>query len=583
MTAIEEQMQRLAYILLTLGIFLLLIVGYLHPITAFTQDLGRHILTGEIITTTFSVPKTNLFSYTYPDFPFMNHHWLSEVFFFFQNQTFGQIGLQIISVLVVVIAFGIVVWYTAKRATIPAIVIVSLLYLRVLFERTDIRPELYSFLFLSLFITILYSYRERFTKLIYLLIPLELLWVNTHIYFFVGLILIGLFFVDGIVTHRKNLYCRYIGILVIVFLGTVFVTIFNPNGITGALYPLYVLQNYGYTIEENQTVFFLESLGFNRSSFLFFKLSVLILFLSLAISYKKTKPVDWLLALVFTYAGVMAVRNFPLFVFATFIPASIALSNASEKLFAKQKLIKTLTPYLPFLLIVILIWQIFAVANIKPVGLGVAKGAERAADFYLTNNLSGAIFNNFDIGSYIEYRMYPKEKVFIDGRPEAYPANFIQGIYIPIQQDPKLFSEATKKYSFNAIFFSHTDMTPWANTFLTDILRSPDWTPVYLDDTIIILLKNNKQNEALLKKYGMDLQNLKTSNIDQNDYNAQLRLASFYNKTGLSDQELATYQQILKITPNNCAVLYNSALLLSNKKDPSANIFVSRYQQLCVK
>lgn len=574
-------MQRLTNIGLTIGVFILLIVGYLHPVTAFTQDLGRHILTGKIIATTLAVPKTNLFSYTAPSFPFVNHHWLSEVFFYIQHQAFGVIGLQLISVLIATIAFGIVYFFTLKRTALPAVIVIALFYLRVLLERTDIRPELYSFLFLSLFVTILYSYRERFTKLIYLLIPLQLLWVNTHIYFFVGIVIFALFVLDELFVRRKSLRQQHTLTLLGVFAATSLITLFNPNGITGALYPLHVFQNYGYTIEENQTIFFLESLGFNRASFLFFKLSVLTLFLALSFSYKKTKPIDWLLAVVFTYAGAMAVRNFPLFVFATFIPASIALSHVSENLFSKQKFTKTLAPYFPFILFALVIWQIIVVTNNKPVGFGVAKGAEKGADFYLANNLSGPLFNNFDIGSYIAYRMYPKEKVFIDGRPEAYPANFIQGVYIPIQQDPKLFSEATKQYTFNAIFFSHTDMTPWANTFLADILRSPDWRSVYLDDTVIILLRENKQNEALIKKYGMRREQLRASNIDTRNYNTLLRLASFYNKVGLSDQELATYQKLLQLNPNNCAVLYNSAVLLTNKKDPSANLFASRYQQLC--
>jgi hypothetical protein len=574
--------QRIASIILSLGIFLLLIVGYLHPITAFTQDLGRHILTGKIILTSFAIPKENLLSYTAPTFPFVNHHWFSEVLFYLQHQFLGTFGLQLISLTVALAAFAIVYIYALKRASLPAVVIVTLVYLRILFERTDIRPELYSFFLLSIFITILYGYREKFTKLIYLLLPLELLWVNTHIYFFVGIVIFSLFVIDEIFSHRRALNTKHTKTLLIVFIATCFITLLNPNGITGATYPLHVFQNYGYTIEENQTLFFLEDYGFARPAFLYFKIAVLLLFLSLAINYKNTKPIDWLLACVFTYAGVMAVRNFPLLVYATFIPACIALSGVFS-IVAKHTYTFTAKPFIPFLLGLLIIWQLIAVVGIKPVGFGVAKGAERAADFYLINNISGPLFNNFDIGSYIAYRMYPKEKVFIDGRPEAYPANFIQGVYIPLQEDPKLFSEATKKYGFNAIFFSHTDMTPWANAFLQEIIKSPDWQTVYLDDTVIILLKKNTKNEALLKKYGMTSTNLKAKDVDQNDRNSLLRLASFYNKVALTDQELASYQRILQIDPNNCPALYNTTMVISYKNDPTSAIFASRYKQQCAK
>src|SRR3990167_2163720 len=39
---------------------------------SFDQDLGRHLKLGEIIIKTGNVPRINLFSYTNPDFPFIN-------------------------------------------------------------------------------------------------------------------------------------------------------------------------------------------------------------------------------------------------------------------------------------------------------------------------------------------------------------------------------------------------------------------------------------------------------------------------------------------------------------------------------
>lgn len=56
----------------------LLICIFLHPIYAINEDLGRHLALGRIIIQTDHVPLTNLFSYTYSSFPFINTHWLSE-------------------------------------------------------------------------------------------------------------------------------------------------------------------------------------------------------------------------------------------------------------------------------------------------------------------------------------------------------------------------------------------------------------------------------------------------------------------------------------------------------------------------
>src|SRR5690606_37776725 len=140
---------------------------------------------------------------------------------------------------------------------------------------------------------------ERFTKLIYLLPLLSLLWVNTHIYFPIGLLLIALFFVDSVIVKRKNLRNQQTLTLGGIGVASGVMTLLNPNGLEGALYPLSVFHNYGYTIEENQTPFLLESLGFSKPSFLPFKLAVVLLFLSLLLTLKKTRPIDWLLSVAF--------------------------------------------------------------------------------------------------------------------------------------------------------------------------------------------------------------------------------------------------------------------------------------------
>lgn len=574
-------MQRVIHWTLTISVFFLLLSGYLHPITALTQDLGRHLLTGQIIFQTHAVPKTNLFSYTYPDFPFINHHWLSEVMFFLIHQAFGFVGLELIGAALVSIEFWLVFHFARKRSSFLVLIFLSILYLRILFERTDIRPELFSFLFLALFVTILYSYREKFTKLIFLLIPLALLWVNMHIYFFVGITVLCLFLLDELIVHHKNLRNTHTFILGGVTLASLVVTLLNPNGLSGALYPLHVFQNYGYTIEENQTIFLLERLGFTKPSFPYLKIAIFLLFLSLALAYKKTKPIDWLLGITFTYASVMAVRNLPLFVFATIIPASTSMSSVVWQLFAEKKRVNRFTPVFPALLLLFSIWQIIVTTNHMPLGIGVAAGAERGVDFYQSQNLRGPIFNNFDIGSYLIYRLYPKETVFIDGRPEAYPADFIQHTYIPMQENPPVFATVDTHYHFNTIFFSHTDQTPWAASFLKTIIRNPKWKVVYLDDTVIILVKNIPGNAAIIHSSGMDLSHLQITNLKKTDLNSLLRLASFFDKVALPDQELAMFQKILALTPQYCPALYNSAVLLQRKNDPTAASYIARYQASC--
>jgi hypothetical protein len=562
---------------------LLLFTGFFHPITAFTQDLGRHILLGKIILQTKSVPKTNLFSYTYPDFPFINHHFFSEIIFYLTDTFFGIPGFFILLLGLIFATSGIILTHSLRQYKKPLITsFVALLYLRILFERTDVRPELFSFFFFSLFIVILFTYRLRFTKWIILLVPLQLIWVNSHIYFPLGILLLLLFFIDHCISHSRSLLNKKTTVfLFILFLSGITVFI-NPNGITGALYPLRVFENYGYAIEENQTIFFLEQL-FYKPTIVYFKLAVGIVFLSLLLTIKKTRPIDWLLAITFTILGAQAVRNFPLFVFATFIPLIHAVSYISTFITETYPIIKKHSTRISmlFFLIVLTSWHIHDITEQKEFGYGVAPGAERAAAFFKTQNIKGPVFNNFDIGSYFTSVMYPKERVFVDGRPEAYPKDFFTTVYIPMQQNEKVFGIVEKQYNFQSIFFSHTDQTPWAETFVKSILKNPTWVPVYLDDTVIILVKDSPINEKISTHFGMNISTLHAQSYNSTDLSSLFKLARFYNLISATEQEISFYHHILKLKPTHCPSLYNLGRIYADKQNPAASIYINKFYTSC--
>lgn len=575
-------MIRLGKILCYPLLFCLFLAGFFHPNTALTQDLGRHILLGEMIVKNLTVPNTNLFSYTHPDFPFSNHHYFSEVIFYLINTYAGMVSLSYVTLFVILLACLLVFLKGKKNAQFFSLVLVSILLLRILFERTDVRPEIFSYLFLSVFVVSLYSYKNRFSKIILFLIPLSFLWVQTHIYFFIGLVLIGLFLFDGLITHRKHPFDRYNTLLFLTLLGSILVSLINPNGLSGLMYPLQVFENYGYSIEENQSVFLLQSLGFQKPSLPYFQLSAILLFIALSFSYKKTSPIDWLLAIVFSYLGFSAVRNLPLFAFVCFIPFVHALSVSQTQLAThfprlKQEKIKM---FVLVGLIGILIWQILNVSQIRGLGISVEDPYKPATDFFLAQDLPGPIFNNFDSGSYLIYTLYPKHKVFVDGRPEAYPKEFLQNIYIPMQENPEVFENIQKKYNFQSIIFSHTDQTPWAETFIKEIFSNDEWVPIFLDSSIFILVKNVPQNSSYIKSFGINNQSLKFSD-NTNDFTQLIQQARFANLIQHTRLEKESYAKLLQQDPTFCPALVNMAMILSQENSPLSPFYVSRAQASC--
>lgn len=540
-------------------LLLLIFIGFFHPIASITQDLGRHLLTGDIILKTHFIPKTNLFSYTYPDFPFINHHWLSEVLYSLLFGKIGFNGLLILNTILVLLSAGLITSVVYKKINTTALLFCSLLYIPILFERTDVRPEFFSFLFLSLFIVILYKFREKYTPLVFLLPLIELFWVNMHIYFPIGIAITLFFTIDYLVLQKFKIGNNSL-ILISILILTSLMAFINPNGIKGALYPLSVFQNYGYQIEENQNIFFLWNLV-HKQSIVFFLIATTALFASLLLNFKKVLFVEWLIATFFTLFAASAIRNFPLFVFATFIPFGKYFSNIS---LPSLKYFKTIFVIILLGLGIFEAQQIYTKDGFGP---GVDTGAKAGADFFIQQHLQGPIFNNFDIGSYLEYRLYPQKKVFIDGRPEAYPASFIQGIYIPMQMERNNFEIVDNKYHFKTIFFSHTDQTPWAEAFLKQITSNNNWKLVYLDDFTIILTKDKSIKPKIITDYS--------------DFKSLMQLAHFFQGKNFDAQEIDVYQKLINIDPNYCPALYNLAIKLEQVKNPASSIFIDKFQKNC--
>ena len=113
----------------------------------------------------------------------------------------------------------------------------------------------------------------------------------------------------------------------------------------------------------------------------------------------------------------------------------------------------------------------------------------------------GPIFNDYDIGGYLLFHLFPKEKVFIDNRPEVYPADFFEKTYIPMQEDETIWEENQQKYGFNAIFFSINDATPWAQKFLIERVKDNEWAPVFVDNYAIIFVKRTEANKGIIEKF----------------------------------------------------------------------------------
>jgi len=558
--------------LVVLLVFVSLAVFLLHSATAINQDLGRHLKVGQIIWETKQVPKTNLFSYTEPDQFFINHHWLSEVTYYLLYLKIGVSGLIVFNAAIFLVSFILIFSLAYRRKYFVFSLLAAILSLGLLIERTDVRPEVFGFFFFSLFIFILEKNKEKINWSFWLLLPLQLLWVNFHISFCFGWVLIFLFFLDRLWERRKTVYLlardkKFDKYLVqVIFLGILLglVALVNPNTWRGAIYPLFIFGNYGYTIVENQSPFFLEKLMFNPT-IIFFKVAIFALIGSFLLNWRKSRVFYLLGSIVFLGFAWSAIRNFP--ILGLFLPLVLIdnFSSARESFgrflvkwenFWLRRLLRALTIIAIFVTLTASIYSVVSnryyleMTKSERFGLAVPGEAGAAVDFLKENKISGRMFNNFDIGSYLIWRLYPDQKVFTDGRPEAYSEKFWQSIYIPMQENAEVWRKyADEAYKFDYIFFAHTDGTPWGIKFVQQISQDKSWKMVYLNSSIAIWLKDSDKNQPLIQRYGaadgkwpIDIDN----SLLSKDFSELLRFGSFFQTVGADDLAIKFFEQALK-------------------------------------
>lgn len=519
--------------------FILLLFLSVHSFESIGQDIGRHLKIGEMIWQTKEIPRTNLFSFTEPNFSFINHHWLSEIVFFGIFSFFGFTGLILVKAILIFMAFLLLFFAIREHARSWPILISLLISIFIFIERTEVRPEIFSFIILAFFLfALLRSKYENIHRYIWFLPIAQIFWVNFHISFFIGPFLISAFLIDNLINGSGGNIKSVISIWIL----TIAASFVNPNGVQGALLPFKILNEYGYSIVENQTLFFLaDFFNFNLSIFVF-KSSVALMIISLILTVKKSRPriFEIIISSFFIYAGFRMLRNLPLYALASFPILAITLTDISD--FVEKRWSAGIKKHdnifkiavsvgLILLIIFVLAGSFYKYTNSsKTFGFSVPNGLERAVDFVRDNKIKGPMFNNFDIGGYLIWRLYPEEKVFIDNRPEAYPVRFFNEIYKPMQESKEKWTEFSERYNINFIFFSHTDATSWGQDFLEDIVENPGWKTVYINENAIILVKNNIGNAEIISRFIITNKNaadkvsvyLRNSNNDKIDSNTNL-------------------------------------------------------------
>ncbi|HQP16827.1 MAG TPA: hypothetical protein PLB59_12770 [Bacteroidales bacterium] len=485
-------------------------VFFTQKIVFINADLGRHIKNGEVIVNTGKIIPANYYSYTEPDFPVVYHHWGSGVVFYLIQKIMGFAGLSIIYCLLSALAVFLL-YKTAENKSHPYVAFLFfILCIPLIAMRTEIRPEVFSLLFMAIYIylfELFVSSKIHIRTLLITLPLLQLLWVNLHIFFVFGLIIAGVY-IAYIWWLRKNKETNKLLLLLSgLLIGVCFI---NPYGLQGVLTPLTIFNNYAYMVAENQSVFFMQN-RFGNGVYIHYEVVTLLTVLLMLWYLKKSgfKPgTVWfvlVLLLLFVASGYKAIRLIPfagamLLAFAPGIFMPLTANSGAG--FKKSLTILSLIAAIVLTMVYFAKKDTYLSLKKSGRGFGIYKGINNSADFFKANHFKGPVFNNYDIGGYLIYHLFPENRVFIDNRPEAYSTDFFEKVYNPMLEKETVWQQFDKKYQFNCIYFFRLDETPFGQPFIIKRINDRGtWAPVYVDDAAIILLKRNARNQSLIQQY----------------------------------------------------------------------------------
>jgi len=164
-------------------------------------SIGWHIVAGKWICEHHAIPYTDLFSYTFPDKAWVAYEWLFDVIAFLLVQV-GGLNLLAVAC-ATLIAATLAKMYDRCRSEggpLGIAIIVSTLGIFASAIHWLARPHLINFFAIYLFSTKLEDYYRGTiggTRLMAILVPFMILWVNCHPAFIMGIGLIGFYFIGA--------------------------------------------------------------------------------------------------------------------------------------------------------------------------------------------------------------------------------------------------------------------------------------------------------------------------------------------------------------------------------------------------
>ena len=491
-------------------------------------DTWFHLAGGRFMWETGRWPATNTFSFAVPDYPYIDLHWVFQITLYTVYRLGGVNGCIALAI-VLVLATTALVYATAVRLAPPIVVApVLVLALTIASPRFVPRPELVSFALLGAYLWILE--RRPIGRSIYLLVPLQVLWVNSHGLFAVGLVLIGCYWLGATLAFlplprgwRQESGCtrREWGHLTAALALAAAACLLNPYGVRGVLFPLLLLPKVtGGSIFSMRIAELLPPFisGYARELAWAWVVLLAAAALSFLLNTERWHLGRLLAVAAFGVLSTQTLRNMSVFAWVA-VPAiagnlgvlvnrraHAAPSRAARRRSAAQstgrgrRFTERAVAAAVALLLALVVTNHFSLALglKKEFGAGVSGFVPtRALEFVRDAGIAGRPFNCMIAGGLMAWTLFPAQQVFIDGRTEAYPETLF-ATYFGIIDKPESWPENSARYNFDYALLEHRSVDRWP--LARYLAAGHGWTLVYVDESASIFLPLDEAHRPMRER-----------------------------------------------------------------------------------
>lgn len=507
-------------------------------------DTGWHIRTGEWIVSNHLVPTHDVFSFSKPGGVWFAWEWLSDVIFAGLNAMWGLRGVVLLAILLLSATFAALFLLARRKANPVTAIVVTIVAAATSSVHWLARPHLFTLLFVILFYAALERVREgqpRWGRVPYLaMLPVAtILWTNLHGGFFVGIALAAAYGAGELAQmaltadpeKRAPAWRRAIRYFACAA-ACLAASLINPY-----TYRLHVhLFQYLRDPYASQHIIEFFSLSFHHPVAIFFETMLLLSAVAVFWYARQGRYTESLLLVIFGHLGLLAARNIPIFMLVAAPPVAgmvqawlnglpeSALAEWVRRAAARYNQIAAETAdtdriprfhLLSVLGVALLVALLFAPAPPKRFRAEYDPQSYPARAIEALKRMpEPRIFTNDVWGGYLIWRLYPSDKVFVDGRSDFYGAAF----------EEKYIDVLNVKYDWERTlngFDVDTILLPTDAPLAGALKESSRWRVVY-DDGVALIFRPTEKSAGISKSVahqgsgtGRDREVTKTEASDQ--------------------------------------------------------------------